>query len=239
MTRWKVKKSPEYVEVYYNEEQWELLRKKREKAKKVMEILKSRGIYSIVHGSIARGDVTPSSDIDIFIPFTVPSYIVELALEEAGFRPYRRYLVQATPSSTPKAYIILDEEEELIVSFPLARLSKTEYEFYKFGGLVTLEDIYNDVRVPGVDKRLVLIEPTDFGHVESPVIGREGMVARKLGISVETVLERVRVLTRREEVGRTGVFLKCELAPYEAFESVLSRLSRENQYLRRVLRERG
>jgi len=239
LARWKVKKSPEYVEVYYNEVQWRLLREKREKAREVMKALKSRGVFSVVHGSIARGDVTPSSDIDVFIPFTIPSYIVELSLEEAGFKPYRRLLVQATPSSTPKAYIMLDEREELIVSFPLAKLSKTEYEFYKFGGLVTLEELNKDIRVPGVDKRLVLIEPTSFGHRESPVIGREGEVARKLGISIETILERIRVLTRRDEVGRTGVFLKYELAPHEVFESVLTKLSRTNQYLRRILRERG
>ena len=43
----------------------------------------------------------------------------------------------------------------------------------------------------GVDKRLMLIEPTEKGHVESSIIGKEEYVAKLLGISAETVLDRV------------------------------------------------
>jgi predicted nucleotidyltransferase len=98
-----------------------------------------------------------------------------------------------------------------------------------------LDDLRKGVRTPGVDKRLKLIEPTDRGHRESPVIGREGYVARLLGISVETVIERVRVLTRRREHGRTGVFLKVELNPEDSVEEAVARVARENPMFRRRL----
>ena len=57
----------------------------------------------------------------------------------------------------------------------------------------------------------MLIEPTPRGHIESPVAGREGQVARLLDIDTRIVMERVRTLERRRTVGRTGVFLKHEL----------------------------
>ena len=79
--------------------------------------------------------------------------------------------------------------------------------------------------MPGVDKRLMLIEPTPRGHVESPVAGREGQVARLLGVDTRIVTERVRTLERRRSVGRTGVFLKHTLEPGEGFGEALHRLS--------------
>ena len=237
--KWKIERRVEYREVYYDEKHWRILSEKRREALRIMEALARLGLSSIVHGSIARGDVNPKSDIDVFIPFMIPSYRVELALEMSGIKPYKRFIVQATPGHAPKAYIALDEEELRMVSFPLAKLSRNEYEFYKFGGLLDLESLRRNRRVPGVDKRLILIEPTDYGHRESPVIGRESIVARIIGVSVETVLERVRVLSRRDEIGRTGVFLYYELSPDESFEEALARLAKENQYVRRVLHNRG
>jgi len=88
---------------------------------------------------------------------------------------------------------------------------------------------------PGVNKKLVLIEPVENGHLESPVIGFESVVAEKLGVSVETVLERVRVLSRRDSVGRTGVFLKHVLQPDETFEDAIQELARRNSIVRRAL----
>ena len=96
-----------------------------------------------------------------------------------------------------------------------------------------------DIRVPGVDKRLVLIEPTPEGHIEYSIIGREAEAARKIGVSVETVLERVRVLMRRDEIGRTGVFVKVELEPWDSIEEVAKRIARDNPLFRRALRERA
>ena len=57
-----------------------------------------------------------------------------------------------------------------------------------------LSQLKAGVRVAGVDKRLMLIEPTEKGHVESSVIGREEFAAKVLGVSAETVLDRVHAL---------------------------------------------
>ncbi|MCD4727389.1 MAG: nucleotidyltransferase domain-containing protein, partial [Pirellulales bacterium] len=50
---------------------------------------------SLVYGSLARGDVSQGSDIDIIIPGVARSFMVELALDEHGITG--RKLVQATP----------------------------------------------------------------------------------------------------------------------------------------------
>ncbi len=239
MPREKIERRGEYRVVVYDESRWRLLRELRREAIRIMEALKLFHLNPIVHGSIARGDVKPTSDVDVFIPHPVPSYIVELALERAGLQVYSKLIVQATPSSTPKAYLVLDEEERRVVSFPLAKLSKTEYEFYYFGGALDLEGLRLGRRVPGVDKRLVLIEPIGVGHRESPVIGREAEVARIVGVSIDTVRERVRVLSRRDEVGRTGVFVKLEVDVGESIEEAARRLAARNPHFRRVLMERG
>jgi len=227
---------PEVREVIYDEDRWELLRSLRARAVRIMEALEVRGIRSIAHGSLARGDVRPTSDVDIFIPDPPASAIVELALELSGLRPVRRLLVQATPAYVPKAYIELDEQTS--ISFPLAKMRPIEREFYAFGGEIGLEGLRAGERVPGVDKRLMLIEPTERGHVESSILGREGEVARLLGISLEAVMDRVRALLRRDEVGRTGVFLKRELGPDESFEAVLADIAAKNPAVRRRLMER-
>ncbi|MEM1600523.1 MAG: DNA polymerase subunit beta, partial [Sulfolobales archaeon] len=85
--------------------------------------------------------------------------------------------------------------------------------------------------VPGVNKQLILIIPTEFGHVEYPVIGYEGYVAKVVGISVETVRERVEVLSRRDRVGRTGVYLKYFLRADEGFDEALSTLMKNRRQL--------
>jgi hypothetical protein len=82
----------------------------------------------------------------------------------------------------------------------------------------------------------MFVEPTSEGHVESTVVGCEEVVAKRLGVSVETVLDRVRVLLRRDEVGRTGVFVKRELGAGETFELALKKLADENPAVRRRMR---
>ncbi|MCD6487851.1 MAG: nucleotidyltransferase domain-containing protein [Desulfurococcales archaeon] len=238
MVREKISRIPEYREVVYDKRRWKLFHILRQEAYQILNVLDKNGIRAIVHGSIARGDVWEHSDIDVFIPTYIPSYKIEYILESHGYHIRARYIVVATPNSTPKAYIVLDDLEERIVSFPLAKMQVRELEFYAFGGQVDLDCIRKGVRVPGVDKRLVLIEPTVKGHKESPVIGRESEVAEILGISIDTVLERIRVLTRRDKIGRTGVFVKHVLAPDESFESALDSIARKNPWVRRVLDER-
>ena len=225
----------EFLEVVYDEEKWELLGRLRAEALEMMEALQRERLNPIVYGSIARGDVWSGSDIDVFVPYVVPSFRVESAIEAAGFEALRRVMVQATPSYAVKAYIEVGEGRSF--SFPLVKLRPVEAEFYRFAGSLRLEELRRGLRVPGVDKRLMLIEPTERGHVESSVVGRESYVASRLGIDVRTVLDRVRALTRRDEVGRTGVFLKRELAPGECFEDVLRRLADRNPAVRRRLME--
>lgn len=223
----------EYREVVYTVGRRDLLKSLRKKALRIMEALEESHLGVIVHGSITRGDVSEKSDIDIFVESQTSSFVVETALEKAGISINRRLVVQATPTYAMKAHIELDENTG--VSFPLMKMRKVEREFYKFGGEATLDDLRKNVRLPGVDKRLMLIEPTKDGHRESTIVGREQQVAKLLGISAETVLDRVHTLIRRDEVGRTGVFIKKELSEEETFEMALTRLANQNPAVRRRL----
>jgi predicted nucleotidyltransferase len=134
-----------------------------------------------------------------------------------------------------KAYIEIDART--CVSFPLMRMRRVEREFYNFGGEVDLNHLRAGTRVAGVDKRLMLIEPTERGHTESSIIGREEHTAKILGVSAETVLDRVHALLKRDEVGRTGVFMKKELATDETFEMTLKELADENPAVRRRIKK--
>ena len=224
-------KRSERKEVIYDGKHWALLEKLRTEALCIMEALEFSHLKAVGHGSIARGDVTQKSDVDVFIPYQVSSFKVETALEKAGIIVNRRLVVQATPTYAMKAYIEIGEN--MSVSLPLMKMRKVEREFYRFGGETTLESLRADLRVLGVDKRLMLIEPTEEGHRESTVVGREEHVAKLLEISVETVLDRVHALLRRDEVGRTGVFIKKELSGDETFEMALKRLADQNPAVRR------
>jgi len=230
-------KRAECVEVVYDKKRWDLLRELRSKTIQIMEILDKFNLQSIVHGSIARGDVSETSDIDIFLSDPPSSFIIETALERSGVPISRRIVVQATPLYAAKGYIEIGEQR--CVSFPLVKLRPVEKGFYKFGGEVSLSMLKEGVRVSGVDKRLMLIEPSPEGHVESTVVGREETVAHVLGVSLNTVLDRVHALLRRDEVGRTGVFIERELSPDETFEMVLKKLADENPAVRRRLRLYG
>jgi predicted nucleotidyltransferase len=223
----------EYLEVAYDNERWMLLEKLREKATWIMEALEKTHVETIVHGSIARGDVSEKSDIDIFVEPQPSSFTVESALEKASVPVTERMIVQATPTYAMKAHIQVDEITT--VSFPLMKLRKVEREFYKFGGEANLSRLKEGFRAFGVDKRLMLIEPTPEGHKESTVVGREQQTAKLLGISAETVLDRVRTLLRRDEIGRTGVFVKAELSADETFEMALERFAKKNPAVRRRL----
>lgn len=229
-------KKPEVLhgerQIVYSSDDWSTLERLRRRAARIMALLESAGVTPFVYGSVARGDVTDSSDIDIIILTPVSSFRVEMQL--SGI--LRRELVQATPSMVLKGHIQL--EEDTVVTFPLFKLRPREEEFYRWGGLLNRDGIEGGKRVPGVDKRLVLIEPTDEGHRESGVIGYEDEVARKLNVSLELAQERVRVLTRRDEVGRTGVYLTRALHEDENFEAVSKELIDRDPALRRTYERR-
>jgi predicted nucleotidyltransferase len=235
MGRTRVRSIPEFREVVYGDDHWRLLKELRIKAREVMEIFVRHGLQVWVHGSIARGDVREKSDVDVVIPIKTPGLIVEHILEESGFKPFSRYIIAATPTTTPKGIIYLDDEERVSVSFPLFDYKPREVEFYKYSGVLTYSQLLADERVPGVNKNLVLIIPTESGHLEAPVPGYEDYVAKVLGVSVDIVRERVEVLTRRDQVGRTGIFAKIALAPGESFEEAIERLLREKPLIRRTI----
>jgi predicted nucleotidyltransferase len=218
--------------VVYDFEHWELLETLRTRAASVMKKLQSVGLDSYVYGSVARGDVTKDSDIDIIILEPLSSYRIEVMLGQGILRE----LVQATPSSVLKAHLYL--HNETVVSFPIFKLRSREREFYRWGGMAGMREIIEHTRVPGVDKRLVLINPTDTGHTEHGVIGYETYVARKLGVSSSIAEERVRVLKRRDTVGRTGVYRTYQLTDDETFETAAKSLADSDPALRRTMKGR-
>lgn len=223
----------EHLDVSYDERHWQLLNTLRSEAVSVMEILQGAHIPAITHGSLARGDVTARSDVDIFIPSPPSTFLVETTLERAGVTVDRRLIIQATPYYAVKGYIEIRRDRS--VSFPLAKMQRIERDFYRFGGELTLPRLKNGDRVAGVDKRLMLIEPTSRGHTAHSIVGREEKAANLLGISHETVLDRVHALLRRDEIGRTGVFIERELTPEETFEQALKRLAETRPEVRRRL----
>lgn len=231
----KTSSASNYREVSYKSERWALLQEYREKAARMMMALENFHLHTLLHGSVARGDVNKNSDIDVFIPEPQSSFLVETALEKARIKVNTRLVVQATPGYAMKAHIEIDAKTS--VSFPLMQMRRVEREFYKFSGEANLTKLNANTRVVGVDKRLMLIEPTEKGHVESSIIGREEQAAKTLEISAETVLDRVHALLRRDEVGRTGVFIKKELTPNETFEMALKKLAEKSPAVRRRLKK--
>ncbi|HDI74298.1 MAG TPA: DNA polymerase subunit beta [Candidatus Korarchaeota archaeon] len=222
------------AELVYDTNRWKLLQRKRRKAKLVLEILSSIGIEGYIYGSVARGDVHEGSDIDVVILETpLPHSLVEDTLSREFGDPIYREVIQATPQSTPKYYIHLNSETT--VSIPIGRLKEREEEFYKFGGRISLKGILNGERVPGVNKDLRLIMPTEKGHLEYPVIGYEEAVARVLNVGKGVVEERVRVLTKRRTVGTTGLYLSYRLVPRETFEEAVLKLKKVKKGFRNRL----
>jgi predicted nucleotidyltransferase len=231
-----VAKKPEILHepriVEYDKSHWELLEALRSRALDTMDALESVSLRPFAYGSVARGDVSPSSDIDVVIPYPVSSYKLETVLPT----PIRRELAQATPSMVLKGHIYI--QGDVCVSFPIFKMRQREFEFYKWGGQVDSEQIHSGLRVPGVDKRLILIEPTQTGHRESGVVGYENEVAKKLSVSLGIAQERVRVLTRRDAVGRTGIYRTHVLNDAEGFEETARTLMDTDPALRRTVGRR-
>jgi predicted nucleotidyltransferase len=222
-------------EVGYSADHLALLDGLRAEAERVGEAL---GPGWSVHGSIARGDVKKGSDIDLVFlgGGNIPSFRVEMDLEKARLHWTGREVVMATPNSSPKGHIHLGEKTT--VTFPLAGFRPQEEAFYKFGGCLPAEGVRSAPRVCGVSKKLLLIIPTGEGHMESSITGRETETARLLGVPVEVVNERVRVLSRRDRIGRTGVYMREEVEDGSSFEEALRFLSDRDPVVRRAVGER-
>ena len=224
------------INVEYTEDHWRLLRILRAEAVEMMTPLHEAHIDAVVYGSIARGDVSEGSDVDIWMPSPPAPPVVQAVLERRGVRIRQREIIQATPSYAAKAYLYTEPERGY--SLPLVNLRASEAEFYRYAGSVGYQGLQVGVRVPGVDKRLMLIEPTETGHRESSVQGREGHVAGLLGVETRIVQERVRTLERRGKVGRTGVYIKRVLADEEDFGAVFEQLTASKPALRRRIRQK-
>jgi len=217
-------------EVIYDKEHWKTLKRLRNESLPVMESIAMYG--PIIYGSVARGDVHRGSDIDIFIPIHISSYILDIALERFGI--IEKTIAMATPWHLIKAHIVLSNG--ITVTFPLVDYRKYEREFYYFGGAISIDDILNDKRVPGIDKRLMLIQPTEKGHIGIAIKGNEPLAAKVIGVPLGMVREREQVLNRRDKVGRTGIYLNKHLLPEDNIEAELKRLADTDTNVKRRYR---
>jgi hypothetical protein len=218
----------------YREKDWAMLKSKREKALKILKIFEIFKPY--IYGSIARGNVHEESDIDVIFLNQIPPFQIEMVLEKNGITNYYKEIIIATPQDSIRLYIHVSELE--CITVPLTRLGKKNLQFYAFGGKIDLNQLKQDIRVPGIDKRLVLIKPTLMGHDEVSVIGNEHLAAKEVGINITTVTERERVLLRREKHGRTGVFFKQQIDASESTEEVLKKIANKNSLVRKKLYKR-
>ena len=225
-------------EVFYSKSNWKLLSRMRETATQTIMSLGSWQHSAFVHGSLARGDVDEKSDVDVVIPLTVNTQMIEARLGLAGIEPTAREIEQATPKHSPKARMFLDPEQRVSVTIPLSPFRTLEEQFYVYGGKASIGELGRNVRMKGCTKRLTLIEPVETGHREWSIIGRETEAALALGIKPDIVRERLRVLSRRDEVGRTGIFLTIAVPPSTSFEEALLEETKSNPALRRTLRAR-
>ncbi len=219
--------------ITYSEDKWALLKKKRVNAIKLLELFENEGFKPFIYGSIARGDVHEFSDIDIVFTQTIPSFQIEYILNKNGYENYFREIIMATPLDSIKLYIHLSEMESITI--PLTKLDKNVFEFYNFGGKIALYELKSGIRVAGIDKRLVLIKPNQKGHEEISIIGNEALAAKEVGVDIDTVNERKRVLLKREKHGRTGVFLKRSLNFDESTEEVLKNLAKRKAIVRKKI----
>ncbi len=219
--------------IIYSDKQWKLLESKRLRALQILEMFSNEPFLPFIYGSVARGNVHQDSDIDIIFLQNIPSYKIEFILHKNGYEQLFREIIMATPKDSIKLYIYLNELETITI--PITKLDKSNIEFYDFGGKIKYEQLKNGIRVPGIDKRLVLIKPNAIGHTEYSIIGREHLAANDVNVSLKTINERKKVLLKREKMGKTGVFLKKEIGLNQTTEEVLKSLSNSNAIIRKKL----
>jgi predicted nucleotidyltransferase len=220
-------------EITYDDNHWNLFNNIREKSLELISVLNKSNINCFLHGSPARGDVNKNSDIDIVIFNLIPSFNIEISINEK-YNIVEREIIQATPNHNIKGHIHL--EDNISINFPLAKYSEREFDFYRFGGIINLRELSNNIRVPGVNKKLLLIKPTQKGHIEFPIINQQSRAIKILKLNPTIIQERIRVLTKRDKIGRTGIFLKSKLAPDDTFENKLKQIADRRPEVRHKLK---
>jgi len=220
-----------YRHIVYNEKRWSILRNKREIAKKVMAPLCIHGYNPIIYGSIARGDVDEDSDVDVFIEQVVNPALLETIVEKSLGGWIKRTVVQATPGYVVKGYIFIDEL--VSISFPLIEMLPNEAEFYSIAGKLSYSDVLENKRRGGMNKSMMIIIPVEDGHMEFPARQDPDLAAKLIGVDPKALRERLHVLEKRKEHGRTGTYIEVELDEGSTFPQVLKAIINENPILRR------
>ncbi|MCS7143343.1 MAG: nucleotidyltransferase domain-containing protein [Aigarchaeota archaeon] len=219
--------------VRYTESHWRTLHSKRERALEVMETFAKYGFEPVLYGSVARGDVTERSDVDVFLQAINNPSVAETIVERelGGF--VARSVVQPTPLHTLKGYIYIDELTS--VSFTFSEMRRSEIEFYDVAGRVSLSDLRRGVRVAGMNKDLKVILPVEDGHVEFPADQDHDVAASLIGVDPSVIRERVTVIRRRRELGRTGLFREIYIDVSEDFGTALMQLMSGGPRRRRLV----
>ncbi len=216
----------------YSSEEIQIFQRLRQKAETVLDKIGQSNIHGIVHGSVARGDISKTSDVDIHVPYLLPSFRLDI-IEDYNKRT--RHIIMGTPNSTIKG--LIDVEPQISITFPLTQPKEREEEFYRFSGKVDLNELRINKRVPGVTKQLILVEPIKKGYWVSSVMANRERSLRVLKVSQRILDERIRVLNRRNNIGRTGLYLDYILSPEENFEQGLSRLESQNPVVRNFIKK--
>lgn len=207
--------------VVYTERRWEVLEELRAEAVDLLGVLEKNGIRGVVVGSVARGDVHFGSDIDVFVGSGTRYFELENVLLDNGYRIMEVRVVRATPLSGLNIVYYLGARVHVVLRAEVRGLE--EEEFTRYAGSLDLNGLRGGRRVPGVNKQLLFIEPTSYGHLEWSIIGNEREAASRLGISLRTVMSRVEHRLRRYRGGRRGLFVDLRV-PYGDHVSVIARL---------------
>jgi len=222
--------------VIYSEEHWEILNALRRRAVEVLTCLEALRPEPCVVGSVARGDVHKDSDIDIFFEEEVAPSIVLTRMDICRLELLWYEVIWASPSTAVKLVFQLGFNVKITV--PLSPLTPAEKEFPLYAGRVFLADIRRGQRVPGVNKFLQFIQPTREGHIEWYIVGREEEVARRLGVSLATVLERKHFRLKRLREGKSGFIVHGKFDPSYPVEKAVRELAEKNSLLRRKISDK-